>query len=90
MDQLNNNNYRKIKKSMKKVSLVVIRIGRYGDIRDSTPCQRCMEAMKMMGIKKIAYSDYEGKIVEKRVRDLVTRGPSKTQQRLESNIKILL
>jgi hypothetical protein len=42
-----------------------------------------MEAMKKIGIKKVAYSDDSGKIVECRVRNLITRGPSKTQQRFE-------
>lgn len=79
----NNKSNRKIKKAMKRVMLLVVRMGKAGEFRDSTPCQRCMEAMKKIGIKKVAYSDDTGKIVECRVKNLITRGPSKTQQRFE-------
>lgn len=69
---------------MKQVVLLVVRMGKTGELRDSTPCTRCMEAMKKIGIRKVAYSDNTGQIVECRVKNLITRGPSKTQQRFEN------
>lgn len=79
-----NKSGRKIKKAMKSVMLLVVRLGKAGEFRDSTPCERCMEAMKNIGIRKVAFSDENGRIRVERVRHLTTRGATKTQLRWES------
>jgi hypothetical protein len=43
-----------------------------------------MEAMKNIGIRKVAFSDENGRIRVERVRHLTTRGATKTQLRWES------
>lgn len=45
---------RKLKK--KKLDLVVIRINKLGELRDSGPCHSCIELMKMIGVRKIHFS----------------------------------
>lgn len=43
-------------------TIYVVRIGRCGILRNSKPCPMCESAMAFVGIKKVVYSDAEGRI----------------------------
>jgi len=47
--------------SLKRCSLLVVRINRKGNLRNSKPCRVCMGLIKDVGISKVYYSnDFEG------------------------------
>ena len=68
--------YKKKAKRKKQVDLLVIRIGRIGDLRSSRPCHKCLELLNRMKgyrIRHIYYSTDEGTIVRERFNDLYER-----------------
>jgi len=56
---------RKIKKEKisNKIILIVIRVDKENKLKLSRPCKKCFKHIKKAGIKKIAYSTNDGKIV---------------------------
>ncbi len=52
------------KRDLRGYSILVIRIGKKGDLILSKPCEKCQEFIEYSGIKNIYYSNAEGKIVE--------------------------
>jgi len=51
-------------------------MGTDGILKESLPCKHCTNAMKTFGIRKVAYSDKSGQIVEMRTKDLHNTRPS--------------
>lgn len=47
----------------KKFNMLVIRIDKYGNLRNSKPCVDCVKVIKTLPIKKIYYSDDDGNII---------------------------
>lgn len=45
------------------LELMVVRINQTGDLTMSKPCKVCQELIKDVGIKRVWYSDWEGRIV---------------------------
>ena len=43
--------------------IVVVRIGKMGELKNSRPCNHCLETMVKYKIKKIVYSTDEGCLV---------------------------
>lgn len=48
--------------SLKRCSLLVVRINKNGQLVNSQPCRICMGLIKDVGISKIYYSDKDGNI----------------------------
>ena len=43
--------------------IIVVRFGKDGSLKNSRPCNHCLETMKFYRIKKVVYSDDNGNIV---------------------------
>lgn len=67
---------RVVRKRLKSATLLVIRMNSNGRFHDSMPCLHCTTTMQKFGIRKVAYSDKKGDIVEKNIKDLVGSRPS--------------
>ena len=52
--------------------IIVIRFGKDGSLKNSRPCNHCLETMKFYRIKKIVYSDDNG--------DIITEKPESMEQ----------
>lgn len=58
-------------KKLKKVSIIVIRLSRTGELRMSKPCTKCTRIMKHFGIKNVHYSTGDDRIfVSERIKYL--------------------
>ena len=68
--------YYKPIKQLKKLTLVVVRYDRRGQLCDSKPCQACITLMRVFGIQKVTYSDENGDMITEKVSDIENR-PSK-------------
>lgn len=44
-----------------------IRVSRRGTLTMARPCKKCWEKMKVYGVKKVVYSNWEGKLVTERL-----------------------
>ena len=44
----------------KKLSIIVVRVGKNGEIRNSAPCMDCTTILKRLQIKKIVCSNEDG------------------------------
>jgi len=63
----------KREKRKKTYNLVVIRVNKQGNLRDSKPCHRCLEALyatNFCKIKYVYYSTNNGTIVKRKFADL--------------------
>ena len=60
-----NNIPKKIKRMLRKIKMVVIRLGGNGNFTMSKPCRHCIKYLKLMGVKAITYSTNSGFICEK-------------------------
>jgi hypothetical protein len=47
-------------------TIMVVRIGKDGNLRNSRPCNHCLETMIKYKIKRIVYSTEEGSIVSEK------------------------
>jgi deoxycytidylate deaminase len=56
-----NMNYRCLTKNLK---MIVIRLNNLGQLKNSKPCNHCLESLKMFGIKKVYYSIEDGSILK--------------------------
>ena len=48
------------RESTEGADIYVVRVNRFGELRNSKPCQMCHNAMKFVGIKRVFYSNDEG------------------------------
>lgn len=72
------------KKSLKKYSVLVIRIKRdTGELVYSKPCHDCIHAMRKYGIKTVYYSGHDGEIVMERVSQMSNR-PSAGRSKIDA------
>jgi len=66
-----------LKAKKKRIILIVIRINRYGDLLNSTPCFKCIKHLTRLNkssgykIDKIYYSNKDGKIVIAKLSELI-------------------
>jgi tRNA(Arg) A34 adenosine deaminase TadA len=71
------NSYNK-KTQMKNVSLLVIRVNKTGELRNSKCCSICLQIMKSFNIKNVYYSDDKGNFIKEKVKymysDFLTTG----------------
>ena len=51
-------------------TIAVIRMGRDGTLKNSRPCNHCLDSMKFHRIKKIMYSTDDGTIMSERPEDM--------------------
>ena len=52
------------------VDIIVIRINKSSDLRNSRPCSDCIKYLKELGIRKVYYSNSDGNIVYEKVKDM--------------------
>jgi len=52
-----------MQKMFSKITLYIVRCDRHNEIKDSAPCVDCMKVILGLGIKKIIYSNSEGKFI---------------------------
>ena len=45
-----------LKKNLSKISIIVIRIDKNNELKNSKPCYDCIQTLKQYGFKKICYS----------------------------------
>lgn len=62
----------KIKREVRKLTLVVYRFGSNGCLRESKPCAICTDMIKSLGIKKIIYSTDKGTIIKTKMKNILT------------------
>ena len=58
------------KMDLNNCTIAVLRIGKDGSLRNSRPCNHCLESMKFYRIKKIMYSTDDGTIKSERPEDM--------------------
>jgi hypothetical protein len=61
---------RTLRKRLQSITILVIRVGDNGVLRESAPCRHCAIAIKKIGIKRIKYSNNKGQIISMRTRDI--------------------
>jgi pyrimidine deaminase RibD-like protein len=49
---------------------MVVRIGKDGELRNSRPCNHCLDTMIKYKIKKIIYSTEDGNIISEKPKDM--------------------
>lgn len=54
-------------------SMLVVRIGKKGELKMARPCEYCAASLQHFGVNKVYYSNRKGEIVMERVRDLVAQ-----------------
>jgi len=79
----------------RKLEILVVRVAKDGSLRNSRPCNHCLETMKLFGIKNVYYSNDDGTIGKERVIDLEPLHNSGGQKRyyrilngLDTNIRL--
>jgi len=50
--------------------IVVVRIGKDGTLRNSRPCNNCLDTMINYKIKKVLYSTEDGRIIAENPKDM--------------------
>jgi hypothetical protein len=76
----------------KEITLLVIRIDRHGNLKNSAPCFKCLEYIKRVNcttsysIKEVCYSDENGNIVIKKAIDLINAKVKHISLRFRKNI----
>lgn len=78
-----------MRKRLKSATLLVVRIGPKGKLQDSLPCLHCTNAIRKFGIKKVAYSNGSGQIVEKSTKELVSARPSSGYRTFERDMLMM-
>jgi deoxycytidylate deaminase len=71
----------------KKLEILVIRLDKQGNLKNSKPCKHCLETLKKFNIKTVYYSTDEGKIEMERIRDCSTDHYSHGQKRYYKIVK---
>lgn len=76
----------------KEITLLVVRIDRHGNLKNSAPCFKCLQHMNRVNlktsynIKDICYSDVDGNIVIKKFEELATAPIKHVSTRFRKNI----
>ena len=55
------------KEKRKNYDILVIRINREGKLCNSRPCNQCIITLKNIGVKKVYYSNDDGKIIHEKL-----------------------
>jgi deoxycytidylate deaminase len=55
------------KKNVKGLDILVIRINKNYVLKNSRPCNQCIEKLKKIGIRRVYYSDHNGNIIYEKV-----------------------
>jgi hypothetical protein len=55
-------NGKKMKAFYSKITLYVVRVGRNNEWYDSSPCEQCARMIKTLNIKKIVFTNRDGKL----------------------------
>jgi cytidine deaminase len=58
------------KMSIKNIDIIVIRISKSYELRNSRPCNDCIDKLRKMGIRKVYYSNDEGEIINEYLQDM--------------------
>lgn len=58
------------KRNVKGMDILVIRINKNFALKNSRPCNQCIDKLNKIGIRKVYYSDDNGNIVSERVEDM--------------------
>lgn len=66
-------NFRKKNQKIRsnRLRIIVIRINSKGQLADSRPCNRCVRIMQQAGIKRVTYSNADGKIITSKLEDIL-------------------
>ncbi len=79
-------NVKDLIKNRTKMSLIVIRINKLGELKNSKPCQDCLKYIRRYPqVQKIYYSDDNGSIMMEKVKDIDNNHQSRTTLKLISN-----
>ena len=70
--------YLKNKRKRNNIKLIVVRIDAYGELANSTPCENCLNRIKLAGIKKVIYVNENKELVEENVNQIKISGTKKT------------
>jgi deoxycytidylate deaminase len=62
---------KKRRRLLKKMTLIIVRVMASGEFGNSMPCKDCLDLIKDLGIKRVLYSNQEGKLVEKKTLDMI-------------------
>ena len=76
-----------MQKMFKKITLYIVRSDRHGEIKDSAPCVDCMKVILALGIKKIIYSNNEGKFIIVKPEDYNVVHVSMGRKLLDLNVR---
>lgn len=52
------------------ITIMVIKVNRFGEFKNSKPCTSCQALLKKHGVRKVVYSDGLGHLVISKVSDL--------------------
>ena len=61
------------KRSVKGLDILVIRINKQLALKNSRPCNHCIDKLKKIGIRKVFYSNENGNIVSEFINDMEKR-----------------
>jgi len=59
------------KRYVRGMDMIVIRVNKRSELRNSRPCEDCIEELRRIGIRKVYYSDDRGDVVYEFVDDMV-------------------
>ena len=48
-------------------TILVVRVSKHGHLRCSKPCDNCMDFLRINGVKRVFYIDWEGGVKEMRL-----------------------
>lgn len=71
----------------KKLELLVIRTDRLGNLKNSKPCNHCLQILMLFGVKTVYYSTDEGDIVKEIVKNVKHEHYSSRQNNYYKNSK---
>ncbi len=69
------------------VDILVIRVNKNGDLKNSRPCNKCIKTMKSIGIRKVFYSTDFGEIVCENLNDMELVHTSSADRQLRKTKK---
>jgi len=54
-------------KDCKNVTVLSVRVGKGGDLRNARPCRACMGFLRNLGVRNVLYSSQDGSIIREGV-----------------------
>lgn len=73
------------KKTAKGLDILVIRINKNFALKNSRPCNHCIDKLKKIGIRKVFYSNEDGKIIGEFIQNMEKLHVSQGNKFLEKN-----